>query len=251
MTKVNYTKKATLKFPVLNKVEYFDLVKNRVNVLSFTQKEIPDGTTWRDLQLLCGDRLPSGVYNYGMKFYGDNEVYRGSIKAVSLNKGNINMESPEIQKVTKLISDLQTKLLNVKSEAPGVDMLLQMTRQGYDSQISILKDELTRKEKSIDKLELKVDSLETELQNAGDIITDLKKEGGLTQYIQIAKDFLTMKSGNARPIESLANSNTNDIPGEVLEVLGVVDWPQVDPVILKEIIHYLKVFIQKLPMKGI
>ena len=240
-----------LKFAILNKIEYIDLVKNRVTVLTLTGADVKDGSSWRDLQLLCGSLLSPGVYSYGLKFLDDDEVHRGSIKAVSIKKNlGSDMESPEIKKLNKEISALQEKIAGFKNETPGFDMLIQMTRQGYESQISILRDEINRKEKSIDKLESKVDSLETENSNAAEIITDLKNKTGLPQYLEVAKEFLLMKAGKAKPITDLKDSNTGDLPPEVLEVLGMVNWSEIKPNVLQEIVHYLKIFIQKLPLKG-
>jgi len=236
-----------LKFPVLNKVEYIDLVKNRINVLTIEGKDV-EGFTWRQLQLYCGEKLAGGVYGYSMKFAKDDTIYRGSIKVVSLTKQGFEMD--ENNNVKKQLDELTKKLNSLKSDSPGMDLIISLTKSGYETQISFLKDELARKEKNIDKLEAEINKLNDQLDAAETIIDDLKSKTGLSQYIQIAKEFLMMKSGAMKPITNLKDSDTVDIPADVLQVLGVVDWSAVDEKLLSEIIHYLKIFIQKLPLKG-
>lgn len=240
-----------LKFPVLNEVEYIDLVKDRVNVLTIDGKDV-ENFSWRQLQLYAGERLNPGVYGYTLKFNGNNEIFRGSLKVVSLNKKGLKeMESPEIIAVKKSVDEISKRLNNLKTDSPGMDLIMSLTKQSYESQLSFLRDEITRKEKSIERLERDIDKLNEQLDAAESIIDDLKSKTGLNQYIGIAKEFLMMKAGNSKPISNLKDSDSTDIPAEILQVLGVVDWSKIDANVLNEIIHYLKIFIQKLPLKGV
>lgn len=239
-----------LKFPVLNNVEFIDILKNRTTLLSVDGKTV-EGFTWRQFMAYVGEHLPVGVYHYSLKFNKSDDIYRGTIRAVNLKSKttSLSMDSNEIVSVKKSIEDLNNKISNLKTDSPGMDLIISLTKQGYESQISFLRDEITRKEKIIEKYEKDVEKLQDELDEADAMVDDLKSKTGINQYIAIAKEFLTMKAGNAKPISSLKDSDISDIPAEILRVLGVVDWSKVEPSILDEIVHYLKIFIQKFPLK--
>ena len=59
-----------------------------------------------------------------------------------------------------------------------------------------------------------------------------------------------MKAGTVQPLTDLKDSNITDIPGTLIEILGVVDWKEVDQKVQVDIESYLRIFIQKLPLKG-
>lgn len=241
--------KNVLKFPVLDGIDYVDIGKDKQTLISYSPNDV-EGITWRDLQTKIGETLPTGIYSYSLKFKNKNEVHRGQIKAINLNKRDQTMpELSELSTVKKTIDELNKKLNSLKTDSPGIDLIMSLTKQSYDLQIQFLRDEIARKEREITKLEAEVTALNDELDKSDDLIDDLKSKTGLNQYIQIAKDFLVMKAGKTQPLTNLKESNPADIPGEVLEVLGVIDWLKVDPNLLNEIVHYLKVFVQKLPLK--
>jgi len=239
----------TLRFPILNEVDYIDFNKERKTIISFTGDEV-EGLTWRQLQLKLGESVNEGRYNFTLKFKGSDVIHRGVIKAIKLNKNGTGMDDEkDISQIKKTIDDLNKKLAAAGNNSPSTDLLISITRQGYETQINFLNLEIGKKDRQIEKLETKIEKLEDELNEYDEIVEDLKSKSGAGQYLAVVKDFLMMKAGNAKPIESLKDSNPDDIPGEILQVLGVVDWSKVNPELQTEIIHYLKIFIQKLPLK--
>ena len=56
-----------LKFPVLNAVEYFEVVKDKQAILILSGEEV-ENKTWREIQLLIGEKVGTGYYQYNFKF---------------------------------------------------------------------------------------------------------------------------------------------------------------------------------------
>jgi chromosome segregation ATPase len=131
-----------------------------------------------------------------------------------------------------------------------VDLLLSISKQSYETQITFLNAEISRREIVITKLESKIESLESELDEAAELIEDYKSKTGLGQYLDIAKTFLMSKQGNLKPISNLKDSTPETIPAEIIQILGLVDYDAIPADQLTQIIDYLKIFIQKLPLKN-
>lgn len=241
-----------LKFPILENIEYVDLIKNKTTAISLEGKQL-EGMRWRAFQIYAGKKIPAGTYFYVIKKNDDDSIYKGQVKII----GNISGESKK-QVPSSDYSNLQntvnglSKRLDEASTGHGVsvDMLIEVTKSSYTIQIDFLNLELIKRSSENEKLQLKNDSLNDELDNAEDTINELKEKTGIVQYIQYAKEFLQMKAGSLKPVTNLEDSNPSDIPKEIIEVLGIGDWEAVPENVKTEIIHYLKMFIQKLPMKG-
>jgi len=238
-----------LKFPVLENVDYFDLVKNKATLKTFTKKDI-EGKTWRAVQLLIGQMFGGGVFYYNYKQQNNDMVYRGTIRAIHNTSGeqkdNKNLELNELEKIKSQIAQIG------QSSGVSVDLLISIQKQSYDMQVLFLRDELTRKQQVIDKLEKQIDELNDELNNADSQIEDLKSKTGINQYIGMAQEFLKLKGlkGSPVPVQTLKDSSPDDIPAEILNILGAVDWSKVSPEILNTIVMYLNMYIDKLPLKG-
>lgn len=237
-----------LKFPVLQNVDYFDITKNKANLKTFTKKEI-EGKTWRALQLLIGQMFGGGVFYYNYKQLNDDMVYRGTIRAIHTPSGeqkeNKNLELSELEKIKNQIANIG------QSNGVSVDLLISITKQSYELQINFLNDELRRKQQVIDKLEKQIDELNDDLNNADEQLEDLKSRTGINQYLGMAQDFLKLKMNKGTaPVVTLKDSNTDDIPDQILNILGAVDWSKVSPEILNTIVMYLNMYIDKLPLKG-
>jgi hypothetical protein len=238
-----------IKFPKLSKVEYLDIIKNKSVVHSFKPNDL-EGLTWRQTQLLLGTILPPGLYNYTLKFIDVNSVNKGTIRSVSnIPAAVIKSESSQIEKQIDLLQQ-KVNALGSGSSQIGIDVLLSITKQSYETQITFLNNEINKKDLVINKLETKIDSLTDDLDNASELVEDLKQKTGIGQYLEIAQTFLKAKIGNLKPISNLKDSDPGDIPEEILLTIGLVDWQKVDANLLSEIINYLKIFIQKLPLKG-
>lgn len=239
-----------IKFPVLNNVEYIDISKNKNQVKAFTGNEV-NGLKWRELSLLIGKIAGQGVYRYTLKFKNDPNINNGQIRGVvqtseiTENKNESYFKN-EIEQLTKKVEDLNKS----NSSGIGFEMLLEITKQSYLTQIDFLKQQLQAKDLNISKLELQIDKLNDELDTCYQNLDELQSKTGIGNYIELAKDFLKLKlPGEIKPI-SLKESNTSDIPAPILDILGVVDWSKVDENIINEIVRYLNLFIPKLPLKS-
>jgi hypothetical protein len=132
----------------------------------------------------------------------------------------------------------------------GYELLIEITKQSYLTQIDFLKQQLQVKDVNIQKLEMQIDKLNDELDQCYQTIDDLNSKSGIASYIDLAKDFLKLKlPGEIKPV-SLKDSNASDIPQQILDILGVVDWSKVDDNVINEIVKYLNLFIPKLPLKS-
>jgi len=243
--------KNALKFPYLDKVEYFDLIKHKKTLKTFTGKEI-NGLSWRDLQKKAGLFTGETVCNYSLKFENDNNINRGTIRIISTLPAPSDEKNNNNQNVLFEIESLKNKISNAaQSSGISVDLLLSISKQSYESQISFLNQEIIKKDNLITKIENKIDSYEDELNNCYETIDDLKSKTGVNQYLELAQTFLQSKIGTAKKITSLKDSTPQDIPQKILLILGAVDWNEVPDDALANIINYLEIFITKLPLKGV
>lgn len=237
-----------IKFPTVKNVDYLDITKNKEILKSYSGSDI-DGLAWRELQYLIGSEIGTDFYHYILKFKNQDQLNKGLIRGV-LKDGakKQSNQSSDLEAIKKSISSLNEKIATVSSGGGvQVDLLLTITKQSYESQINFLNLEINRREQTILKLESKIDSLETDLYECQE---KSDKSAGVGQYLEMAKMFLDAKRGNLKPIGNLEDTNTNAIPAEILQVLGMVDYEKIPEQTLNEIINYLKIFIQKLPLRG-
>lgn len=240
-----------LKFPVLKNVEYIDIIKKGKTVLTFEPKDV-EALTWRQFQKLLGSKLPDDSYNYVIKINKDDQIYKGVVRTagsiLDMAKTKVDSGSNGLEKQVSALADKINKLNN-ESSVP-VNLLIEVTRQSFETQVSFLNMEISRKDATCVKLETKIESLMKELDDSEDEISELKEKTGMSQYISIAKELLTLKAGGLKPITNLEASESTDIPAEITQILGMVNWQLVPPDVLNEITNTMKIFIQKLPMKG-
>lgn len=239
-----------LKFPVLKKIEYFDIHKNNQVIKTF-KDEIND-FTWRRLQNEIGDICGSGLYHYSFKQTGSDIINKGTIRGIKSDNSLIDPNETEIKNLKSKINLLSDNLNKVNKDSGGinVEILMSIAKQSYETQINFLNMEISRRELTIAKLETKIENLENELNESDAIIDELKSKTGVSQYLELAQSFLKVKSAGLQPVENLSASNRSDIPDEILQLLGLVDYSRIHPDELNKIIDYMKIFIQKLPLKG-
>jgi len=243
--------RSELKFPKLSGVDYMDLIKNKKNVLQLKGLDV-EGFSWRQLQEYIGSRIPPDRYSYVLKFKKSNEIHKGTIKAI----GDLSPVKPKeddagVSVLQASVAKLSQKVDSLKGEGGiGIETLIEVTKASYTQQISFLNLQLTSKDGECTRLLDKISKLEDELGDQDGLIEDLKSKTGLSQYIEIAKEVLSFKAGNIKPLESLADSNSSDIPPELIEILGVVNWNAVESGVVDKINETLKIIIQKLPLKG-
>lgn len=240
---------AELRFPVLKDVEYIDLIKNKEAKLTIDGKTV-EGKTWREFQKYLGTKLPERTYNYVIKIKNDNKIYKGLVRTVGIMKNEDKKGQDGLVIIQSEIKELNEKIGSMSSgNGISVDTLISITKSSYETQLKFLGMEGDRREAVIVKLETQLDDADKELGKCDTLIVDLKEKTGLTQYVTIIKEFLTMRAGSMQAV-SLKDSDVKDVPAQIIEVLGVVDWSQVPDEVLKDITDTLRVFIQKLPLKG-
>ena len=127
-----------LKFPILNNVEFVSIFKNKKSVLESDGTEF-EGKTWREFQLILGEKLPSDDYFFTMKFKNNPEVHTGKIRAASLNYKPLESNSMETDKIITEFKSLKDALSKATNQG-GVsfEMLLASTKQGYEAQVTYL-----------------------------------------------------------------------------------------------------------------
>lgn len=234
-----------LKHPVLNNVEYISITKNKKSVFESNDGKYFEGMTWRNFQLFLGERLTPSRYYFNIKFKGDNKLFSGTIKAVTLEaKQDHEMESEKILSEFKELKTVLQKGIN--QGGISYDMLLSSVKQGYENQINYLNQVIADKNILLAKNEKEILELESDLE---DCQNESTKESRLSQYIDLATKFLASKYPTNK-VATLKESDQTDIPGEILEILGAVDYSKIDDASMQKIIAGLKQYITFLPLKG-
>lgn len=237
-----------LKFPVLNNVEYFDVIKERKNVLTFGS-EI-NGKSWRDLQIELGKELPPGVYHYSFKQKDSNEIHRGNIKAVNSMANKKEITHPDELILKQKIEMLTTQLNEMKAGNMQSQSIIELTKQGMQMQIDFKEQQLKAKDNEIKKLEDEIEKLTKLVDGYEQQVDDLNGKTGMNQYIELGLKLLNRFDKKTPPV-NLASSEQTDIPPELLQILGVVDWGRVDYNAQMKIIDGIKKYISFLPLKGV
>lgn len=242
-----------LKHPVLKNVEYASIVRNGKSVLEIDGKEIVN-IAWRDFQIYVGDKIGVGRFHFTIKFKNNDELYTGTTKGIDPNINVVKSDESDsiIKTVTDAFKSLESKL-NSETQKGGItyEMLLSSTKQGYDTQVDFLKQQITYKDGSILDLRIEIKDLTAELIQTDITIRDLEKQSGYAQLLEPVGKMLLAKFGAGKPV-SLGESDPSAIPNEVLEVLGIIDYTKIQPVDLNKIINLLKQYITatNLPLKG-
>jgi len=238
----SYRGQKPIKFPILKDVEYISIFRNRNSVLEIDGKDV-EGITWRELQLYLGKFLSPGICQYTLKFKKSDVIHSGRIRATNMAQPSKPESNPsdDIIKEFKALKDQISKA----SDKGGIsfDMLLNATKQGYEAQISFLNQQLQFKDQLLSKVEKEVDELEDDLN---DCEKESAKHSGIGQYLAIGEKILSMKFGSGSKV-SLKESNTSDIPEQILLVLGVIDWQKVDSASIERIATGIQQYISVIP----
>lgn len=236
-----------LKHPIIKDVDYID-IKRGGTLLKTYGKEL-NGKTWRKLQELIGKEFGSGKYSYIYKFKSTDELSKGQINGVAMGmpqeeKPESNLELAEIKAA---ISTLSAKLSeSAKGEGGNVSLWVEMTRQNYDSQIRFLNLEIDKRDRTIEKHEVKIETLTVELSETDGETPMFNAVDAFQLITQIAMK----KFGVGAADVKLEDSNQSDIPPGILQLIGMVDWTKVDEPTRQQIEDSLRLFINKLPLKG-
>jgi hypothetical protein len=231
-----------LKFPILKNVEFCSIFKNKKSVYESDGKEL-EGKTWREFQLILGEKLPSDDYHFTLKFKNNNELHTGKVRAASLINKPIESSMDNLE-VIKAIQSLKDGLNKAeKSGGISFEMLLASTKQGYDAQIQYLNSRLTDKDELIREIKKEVDELEDDLNECE---KESAKTSGIGQYLAIGEKILSMKFGKPGKV-SLKESDASDIPNEILTVLGIINWQIMDAENINKIANNIQQYLSVLP----
>jgi len=239
-----------IKFETLKNIEYLDVSKNGVNVMQLGTES--EGMKWRDFQKLIGEKCGEGIFSYSFKQKNKGVLNIGRVKSLIANLKPIPKSSDkDLVSLNIKLTDLSKKVDSFGG-GNGVtfDTLLEITKSSYVTRIEFLNIEATRRESDYTILLTKVATLESSISEKDFEIKELEGSTGIMQLLEVGKEFLKMKAGNVKPIESLAHSDATDIPAGITEVLGAIDWGNVPEDVINEIIKYLQIFATKLPLKG-
>lgn len=254
------TNKLKLKFPIIENFVFIDIVKGKETLLSFKESDLKEitGSTWRQFQFIVQDKLdlkyggkyPAGRYNYVCMRHNSTLVERGIIKTIS-RKSFLDAPIDETKETNQMdeIKQIKRELEAIKGNNIPNDILINLTKQGYEIQINFLNQQLTNKDQIIKSLNQEIEKLENELDKYEIEIDDLKSKSGMNQIIEIGQRMLLAKFGSGKEVTNLSASNTNDIPEEILNILGLVDYSQISQENMQKIISGLKQYISILPLK--
>lgn len=242
--KTNRSSSRELKYPILKNVEYASLTKNGKRVLEIPGSDI-EGISWRDFTIYIGKKLPPGKYGFTIKFKNNAQLYAGTTRAVTLDP----VEVPKDNYIQDQLNELK-KIISSQSAYAGSDQAMVIVKQGYEMQIQFLNRQIESLERSVKKLEDEITELDEDLDECNIKLIQAEQKGEYTQYIPGALKLLQAKFGAGKTV-SLENSDQSDIPAEILEILGTVDYSKIDPDSLQKIIQVLKQYISLLPMKGV
>lgn len=250
--------KLKLKFPIVEHFEYFDIIKGKENLLSFKSKDIDklQSPTWREFQFIVQDKLdekygqkyPAGRYNYVAQLKNDSIIHRGIIKTISRKSFVDVPATKEDDKVSELI-EIRKEIQKIQGVDKSSDMMLTTVKQGYELQISFLNQQIQFKEAQIKQLESQCEKYENQLDKYELQIDELQSKTGFNQLIEIGQKMLFAKFGKGEEITNLSASNPGDIPNEIIEILGLVDYSKIPDQQMQQIISGLRQYISVLPLK--
>jgi hypothetical protein len=230
-----------VKFPFIKNVEYISIFRDKNSVLEIDGKDV-EGFSWRELQLHLGKSLSSGLCQYTMKFVDDDSIYNGRIRAVSMNKKSGNeMDEKTLSSELKSLKDQLARA--EKSGGVSFEMLLSSTKQGHEAQIGYLNEKIKDKDDKIQELKRDISELENDLD---DCVKESSKTSSISQYLAIGEKILNLKLGTGSKV-SLKESNTSDIPEQILIVLGVIDWQKVDAASTQKIADNIQQYLSLIP----
>ena len=240
---IKRTSNRELKHPILKNVEYGSVTKNGKRVLEIPGSEI-ESLSWRDFTIYIGKKLPPGKYGFTIKFKNDAKLYSGTTRAVTLDPVDIKKDNFIQDQLNEL-----KKIIATQSAGGSNETVVLILKQGYEMQIQFLNRQIELLEKNNKNLEDEIDEVEDDLDECQNKLKEALSKSEYTQYIPGALKLLQAKFGGGKAV-SLENSDQSDIPTEILQILGTVDYSKIDPESMQKIIEGLRNYISLLPIKG-
>lgn len=240
---------ASLKHEILKNVEFATIKRRGKVVLELSDKDFGPALPWRDFQKLIGSKIGTGIFYYTIKFKKNPELFNGKTNAVDLEGKIDDVVKGDLEGVLRKMQDLETKITSMGKGDLNVDMLLQNMKLGHDNQIQFKDMVIADLKEKYNELKKDLDASEHELEDCLHANKSLEDKTGFKQYLEIGSKLLDARLGKGAPV-SLEASDPTDIPQEILEVLGVVDWARIDPDGVEAITKQIKNYISFFPIKG-
>jgi len=244
------TNSRILKYPVLKNVEYATIKKKGKVVLELPGSEIKNDITWRDFQKLIGSKIGSGNFYFTIKFKNNAELYTGRTNAVDLEGTIDSSSSSDNSEIIERFKLLEDKLEKSSKGDFNLEQIQLTLRLGYENQLNFKDLQIADLKSKLDDLKKDLDGAEEDLSDCEKVVKDLEGKTGIQKYLEIGEKLLQAKLGRGAPPVSLKDSDPTDIPPEILEIIGAVDWQKIDPDGIETITRNLKQYISFFPMKG-
>ena len=176
-----------LRFPQIPKdIEYLDIISNKLTVKSY-KNEIA-GLSWRKVnEKLYEDGVPAGKYSYAMKFFKNDNIYRGFIKSVDIKNERpaLGPDSDNLKKIQDTIAGLKENLKSASSgNSLGIDYIMQATQRSHDAEVSVYKMQIENLKANISELKSEISNLDDDLQKAEKLISELQSNGTQNKLLE-------------------------------------------------------------------
>lgn len=234
-----------LKFDVLKNVDYGYITKRKKKVLEFEGSTV-ESFKWIEFQRYLGNNLPPGRYYFYIKFKNDPEPYTGNTNTAGVIE---KMDNTENEVILKKFDEVLKKI-NSKTDGISTDLLLSVTKQSYETHINFLNTQVTKLEAELRDLSSECESLTNDCLEYEQEIHKLKNKSEYLPLAEKALILLQAKFGTGK-VATLENSDPTDIPQEILQILGTVDYIklQADQAAYQKIVSGLRQYISLLPQK--
>jgi hypothetical protein len=228
-----------IKFP---EMEYFHILKDSLVIYEVPTEKVK-GKTKTQIELMIGQELKTNGMFYFKAADSKGKNYQGRIRS-TYTKGNAIEIKKDSSMETKIILD------NIKALEDNIKTL----QGGESDKITKMIEKLHQME--IDSLNRKIEELKEDLQNAEEEVKYFKEEANSVNVWNRIPEILSMvnnfKSGKSKvtlsDFQNNFESNPGNIPNEITEIIGAVDWEAVPLETRSQIIQGLVNFISQLPL---
>lgn len=246
------------KYSTLKNVTYCDIIRGRKTLRRYEGAEV-EGLTWKAFQEKVGKDVGAGAFTFSV-YFKNGEKYPGRTKAIDIDNMPSSKDTTESDSESKnILSAIKSLNDSISKKSEGnlsTDMLIQFTKQGYENQLQFKEFQITDLKAAISKLTSANTDLESELDECNDAANEFQNQnswvGIFNQYKPMIEAGLSRLGIKQNTQIKLSSSDQSDIPGEILQILGTVDWIKVQnesPETYNQILSYLRSFIPKLPQK--
>jgi len=242
---------------VFKDVEYIEISKNGIPLYTFTEKEV-NGITKFEFQKMLGKKFGVDRFSASMKFKNNYTNKKFPIRSIVLGEVKNVKDNNNGQSVNK-IDELENIIKQIPNQNPAENytQLLDLTKLTYENEINRLRETIQEQKNEIADYKKEVKELNKENVKLIKKIDEAENEGGnnfvdmLLQLNQL-RGVLKTGSGMAKNSSSLKNvkSDVSDIPEEMLEALGKVDYSKIPKQDIQKYIMLFENISNQLPLKS-